>query len=128
MIYVDSSVALAHLLLEERRPGDELWDERLISGRLLQYEVFNRINARGLGTGTRDAARLLLTRLDLVDLSRDVLAAAVEPFPVHVRTLDALHLATMLHLGADRGGITFATYDLRLAAAAKACGVTCLSL
>lgn len=103
MIYVDSSVALAHLLLEERRPSVELWTEHLVSSRLLAYEVFNRINAARLGQETRAAAATLLTRVDLVELTPDVLARALEPFPVHVRTLDAIHLATMLFSMRMRG-------------------------
>ena len=125
MIYLDSSVALAHLFLEERRPGEELWAERLVASRLLEYEIFNRINARELASETREAARTLLTRVDLIDLGPDILARALHPFPVHVRTLDALHLATMLFLTKEAAGFALATYDRRLEAAAKACGVAC---
>jgi hypothetical protein len=45
MIYLDSSVALAHLLAEDRFPPDLLWDQQLVSSRLLECEVWNRINA-----------------------------------------------------------------------------------
>ena len=45
MIYLDSSVALAHLLAEDRFPPDALWEEQLVSSRLLECEVWNRINA-----------------------------------------------------------------------------------
>jgi hypothetical protein len=31
MIYLDSSVALAHLLVEDRFPPDALWDQQLVS-------------------------------------------------------------------------------------------------
>ena len=48
MIYLDSSVALAHLLAEDRFPPDELWEEQLVSSRLLECEVWNRINAQQL--------------------------------------------------------------------------------
>jgi hypothetical protein len=34
MIYLDSSVALACMLAEDRFPPDELWDEQLVSSRL----------------------------------------------------------------------------------------------
>jgi predicted nucleic acid-binding protein len=49
-----------------------------------------------------------------------VLSRAVKPFPVALRTLDALHLATMDHLRKAGFPIQLATYDLRLAKAAKA--------
>jgi hypothetical protein len=42
MIYLDSSVALAHLLAEDRFPPDLLWDQQLVSSRLLECEVWNR--------------------------------------------------------------------------------------
>ena len=48
MIYLDTSVALAHLLAEDRQPPDDLWTEELWSSRLLEYELWNRIHARDL--------------------------------------------------------------------------------
>jgi len=48
LIYLDASVALAHLLAEDRRPPASLWEEPLISSRLLQYEIWVRIHAYGL--------------------------------------------------------------------------------
>ena len=49
MIYVDTSVALAHLLSDDRRSPAKLWDEDLVSSRLLEYELWTRLNARALG-------------------------------------------------------------------------------
>jgi hypothetical protein len=49
VIYLDTSVALAHLLGETRRPADVLWRHPLVSSRLLQYELWTRLHARGLG-------------------------------------------------------------------------------
>lgn len=40
MIYLDSSVALAHLLVEDRVPPAALWAEPLVSSRLLEYELW----------------------------------------------------------------------------------------
>jgi hypothetical protein len=36
MTYLDTSVALAHLLGEGRRPNEELWQHRLIASSLTQ--------------------------------------------------------------------------------------------
>ena len=44
MIYVDTSVALAHLLAEDRRPPEALWTEELVTSRLLEYELWNRLH------------------------------------------------------------------------------------
>ena len=48
MIYLDTSVALAYLLAEDRTPPETLWREPLIASRLLEYELWNWIHARGL--------------------------------------------------------------------------------
>src|SRR6202022_4670624 len=50
VIYLDTSVALAHLLAEDRSPPPSLWDETLVSSRLLEYEMWNRLHARRLVT------------------------------------------------------------------------------
>lgn len=39
MIYLDTSVLLAELLDEERRPPARLWSEPLVSSSLLEYEI-----------------------------------------------------------------------------------------
>jgi len=39
VIYLDTSVALAYLLAEDRRPPDSLWENPLVSSRLLEYEL-----------------------------------------------------------------------------------------
>jgi predicted nucleic acid-binding protein len=95
MIYVDSSVLLADLFAEARSPPEALWDEDLASSRLLIYEVRNRINARDLVGTHGERARGVLGRINLAEMCEPVLARVLEPFPVAVRTLDALHLATI---------------------------------
>lgn len=120
MIYLDTSVALAHLLAEDRVPPDALWQQTLISSRLLEYEVWTRLHARRLSVSHGEAARSLLARIAFVELSPGVLARALEPFPVPVRTLDALHLASVEFLRAHGQTMTLATYDERLVVAARA--------
>ena len=114
MIYVDSSVALAELLSEDERPAAALWDETLVASRLLHYEVWNRIHARGLTRSHAQATRDLLARMAIVELSAPVLDRALEPFPEPVRTLDALHLATLAFLRGARQAVALASYDDRL--------------
>jgi predicted nucleic acid-binding protein len=122
LIYLDSSVALAHLLGETRVPAASLWQESLVSSRLLEYELWTRVNRRGLAASHGTEVRALLGAVALLELSPLVLARAVEPFPTPVRTLDALHLASLLFLR-DRGPIALASYDARLSQAAHALGV-----
>ena len=119
MIYVDSSVALAQLLAEDRYPDASFWQEgALVSSRLLEYEVWTRINGRGLAGSHGDDVRLLLGRLAFLELTPPVLARAIEPFPTPVRTLDALHLASIEFLRELSQRPQLATYDRRLAEAA----------
>jgi len=47
------------------------------------------------------------------------MARALEPFPIAVRTLDALHLASIEFLRAQRQAVTLASYDSRLIDAAR---------
>ena len=123
MIYLDSSVLLADLLAEPRSPAETLWEEDLASSQLLAYQVWNRIHAYGLMTSHGGRARGLLARVNLTAMSEASLARALEPFPAAVRTLDALHLATMEFLRENGASIELASYDNRLLAAARALGV-----
>ena len=120
MIYLDSSVALAQLLAEDRSPPDAIWQEPLIASRLLEYEIWVRLNARALGRSHGELARMLIGRVALIELTPTVLARALEPFPAPVRTLDALHLASIAFLRASGQVLKLATYDERLAAGARA--------
>ena len=69
MIYLDTSVALAHLLSEDRIPPEALWDEPLVSSRVLEYELWIRIDARRLGESYGELVRLLVGRLALLELT-----------------------------------------------------------
>jgi predicted nucleic acid-binding protein len=120
LIYLDTSVALAHLLVEDQAPPEKLWQETLISSRLLEYEVWTRIHVRNLTRSHSDETRALLNRIAFVELSMPVLTRALEPFPKPVRILDALHLASMDFLRRQGQAISLASYDTRLSAAARA--------
>jgi hypothetical protein len=124
LIYVDASVVLAQLLAEDRRPPESFWDrDGLVTSRLLEYEAWTRIHGRGLGTSHGEDLRALLARLSFLELVPPILARALEPFPVPVRTLDALHLASVQFLAGLGQRPSLATYDLRLSAAARAVAV-----
>lgn len=122
MIYVDTSVALAHLLAEDRHPMQAIWSEVLVSSRLIEYEVWVRLNARGLGGSHGAAARALLGQLAILELNPQILARALEPFPAPVRALDALHLAAADFLRGQKQEVEIATYDERLMLAARRMG------
>jgi len=122
MIYLDTSVALAHLLAEDQVPAASLWAESLVSSRLLEYELWTRIHARGLGASHGEPVREIIGRIALLELAPPVLARALEPFPSPVRTLDALHLASAEFLRQQGQVVRVATYDRRFADAARDMG------
>ncbi len=123
LIYIDTSVLLASVLAEDVAPPDSLWEEDLVSSRLLTYETHVRFH-REPGFGERLAdARLLLARVHLMEMAPPVLARALEPFPVPVRALDAIHLATIDYLARQGSAPRLATWDDRLGRAAKAMGI-----
>ena len=123
MIYLDSSVVLAQLFAETRSPPASLGDARLISSRLLEYEVWNRTHVRGFVRSHGNEVRALLARVDMIEMGESVMARALEPFPIPVRTLDALHLSTLEFLRGQGESVELASYDNRLVAAAQALGV-----
>jgi hypothetical protein len=71
---------------------------------------------------------MILARLAFLELAPPVLARALEPFPMPVRTLDALHLAAIDFLLGKGQRIRLATYDRRLAAAATALAIPLVEL
>jgi predicted nucleic acid-binding protein len=123
VIYLDTSVALAYLLTEDRTLPDSIWKELLVSSRLLEYEIWNRIHARGLARSHGDEVRALIGRVALIELAPPVLARTLEPFPIAVRTLDALHLSAIEFLRSRRQMVKLATYDKKMLAGARALGI-----
>jgi predicted nucleic acid-binding protein len=70
----------------------------------------------------REAALGLLDAFDIVPLDRVVLERAAEVFPTLIGSLDAIHLATAVLVGAQVDDLCFATHDGELATAARAMG------
>jgi predicted nucleic acid-binding protein len=123
MIYLDSSVALAYLLAEDRYPSNALWQQQVVSSRLLECEVWNRINARRLQDSHDDAVRGLLDRIAIIEMVPPVLRRALEPFPAPVRTLDAIHLAAIEFIRSQGASVRLASYDERLIGVARLLGI-----
>lgn len=118
MIYIDSSVALAHLLAEDRRPSADFWNNTLIASRLLEYEVSTRLNNVGVAAAGKETAGTLLQRIALIELVPEVVRRVRDRYPVRVRTLDALHLASIDFLRDQGAEPRLATYDQRMREAA----------
>ena len=130
MIYLDTSVVLAHLAGEDRRPPASLWRETLTSSRLLEVETWNRLRAHGLVDSHGELARLLIAEVAMLELNQPVIARALEPFPgpYFPRTLDALHLASCAWLRDNGRALSLASYDRRMTATARAMDIPVFDL
>jgi predicted nucleic acid-binding protein len=124
MIYLDSSVALAYLLAEDRFPSELLWDQPLVASRLLECEIWNRVNAHQLQNSHGDSVRNLIGRVAMIEMVGPVLARALQPFPVAVRTLDAIHLSALEFVRAQKQNVQLASYDERLLSVARLLGIS----
>jgi len=119
--YVDAS-AFVKLVVPEREShalaaATHAW--QFASSVVLEVEAVRAVRRR---LPDREAVvRNLLRDVELVELGAEIrLAAATVPDP-HLRSLDAVHLATALSLGDHLGA--FVAYDQRLIAAARAHGL-----
>lgn len=118
--YLDSSVALRAVLAVPERPHVVEWIDahvgRLVSSRLLRTEVVRVLRREQLPVST---ASPLLSRVGLISLSDEV-ASVAESIERHVKTLDALHLATALVIGDP---VVVVTHDAGMAAVAGHLGL-----
>ena len=89
-----------------------------MSSRLLECEVWNRINAHQLQHSHGDAVRNLIGRVAMIEMVGPVLARALLPFPVPGR-----HLAALEFISAQKQNVQLASYDERLLAAARLLGI-----
>ena len=59
----------------------------------------------------------------MIEMVGPALTRALDPFPVPVRTLDAIHLAALEFIRAQKQNVQLASYDERLVAAARVLGI-----
>ena len=131
--YLDSSVLLRKVLRQPRSLREWSAVRTGVASAVVETECLRTLDRLRLRVNLSDAevARRratifrLLESLEVVEVTRPVLARAAQPLPTELGTLDAIHLATALlwseHSGAD---IVMATHDVALATAARACGLT----
>jgi predicted nucleic acid-binding protein len=130
-LYVDTSALLKSYVDEaDSEAAEELIrsDPVLVTGRHTLVEVRRNL-ARRLDSDDLPAAREVFAR-DLaaitiveLDVATCEAAAAIAEL-LGVRTLDALHLAAAQRVGST--ALSFATFDLRQAQAARSLGLTVL--
>lgn len=128
LYYADTS-AVIKLLVEETDSKafaafyDGHADAEWVSSALLRVEV-TRTVARAMPALLPDARDLLLA-FSYIAIDDDIVEAAMNEPDRMLRSLDAIHLATARLLGPDLDAL--ATYDERLAAAAKDAGLGTVS-
>jgi uncharacterized protein len=130
-VYFDSSVLLRVVLGERGKLKEWARTSEAVTSEITRVEclrVLDRLRLEG-GMVDRELARRrgtalsVLSGFEFVRLNRAVLDRAAEPFPVKLRTLDALHIASALLVRARFPAIRFATHDADLGAAARAEGL-----
>ena len=137
--YLDSSVALRYILAGEITIRHVMEYPRVVSSELMEIEcrrVIHRVRMQqelsdeGVAEGLRRLDSVL-RGINLIELSRDVKVRAAESFPVVVRTLDALHLATALLWARDPSGeagtienVHVFSHDTNLNTCARALGLS----
>ena len=129
--YLDSSVLLRHILLGEEPIRHALEFPRVVSSELLEIEcrrVLHRCRLAGELTDealtvARERLDEVLAGIDLLEMSRQIKQRAMDPFPVNVRTLDALHVATALLVGEDAGGVALFSHDEGMNRCARSLGI-----
>jgi predicted nucleic acid-binding protein len=122
--YLDTSAFVKLLVAEPESAALERflgrWPERT-SATLLRTEAVRALRRSGYDQRV-GAARRLFEGMRLIRLDEVLLDRAGELDPRELRSLDALHLATALAVGADLGVLL--TYDERLGEAARQRGLT----
>jgi predicted nucleic acid-binding protein len=90
---------------------------------LTRARAERRLNGAALRRVTRELL-MLERQVELVGIGPEVLRLAREPFPVGpVRSLDAIHLATIRLLADGGESVRVATYDRRIRANLDALGI-----
>jgi len=127
LIYLDSSalVKLAHRELESESLVSWLVAKRLpaVSSVLAEVEVERAI--RRAAPAALPAVPAVLSTVFLFEIDAAIRRAASRMADPLVRSLDAIHLATALEVGAELD--TFVAYDRRLLTAASTAGLTVAS-
>lgn len=128
LLYLDSS-ALVKLVLPEVETEAlleslSIWPVRVTS-ELARVEVVRAARRAKAQPAAEKRAEEVLAGLYLLKIDSDILNGAARLEPRTVRSLDAIHLASALSLGADLGAIVI--YDGHMAKAAAGHGLEVLA-
>lgn len=102
--YLDTSVLLRHIFLGDSSIEHVLACENIVSSELLEieamrvihrYRMEGNIGDEGFITA-RERLEEIMGTVSLIALSSSVKKRAMDAFPVSIKTLDALHIASLL--------------------------------
>lgn len=116
--YLDSSALVKLVIAEPESAALRRHLRRraaLVASALVRTEVVRAVLPHGDGAIAR--ANDVLALVDLVRVNDQILRRAGTLVPPELRSLDAIHLATVLHLQRDVSSLV--TYDDRMTAAAR---------
>jgi predicted nucleic acid-binding protein len=120
-IYLDTSVLLHAILGTDatayRWFADVCEQERLVSSRLLRLEIERVMHREALDANK--VAEPFLQRIALISIDDAILAAA-GTIPEHIKTLDSIHLATLLRSDPE---MKLATHDRNMIRVAASLGI-----
>lgn len=130
--YIDSSVLLRVVLRQRGALAEWRRIDRGVASALVEVECLRTLDRLRLAAGLTDrelarrrqAVHRVLDAMEIVELTRPVLARAAQPMPTALGTLDAIHLSTALLWREWRGEeLALATHDAALSLAARASGL-----
>lgn len=120
--YLDASALVKLIVQEAESESLRAYVSSLpavVTSRISVVEV-TRAVARSLGT-VPDSVATVFSDVALREVDARIAERAAALTPASIRSLDAIHLASALELGAEL--VAFVTYDGRLAEAAAAAGL-----
>jgi predicted nucleic acid-binding protein len=122
-IYIDSSAIVKLVVAEPESAALRRYLRRrgpLVVSALARTEVGRALMALGPAAVRRGTD--VMARIDLIRVSDRILADAATIMPANLRSLDAIHLATIRQLGASIARVL--TYDERMRQAVGGVGLT----
>jgi predicted nucleic acid-binding protein len=124
LVYLDASAIVKLAMPEPESSALFAWlieHPDHVTSALARVEVRRALRRAGVAPAVLRRAVSVLETIAAVPIDRGVIEAAGELEPPDLRSLDTIHLATALSIGADLAGMV--TYDDRLSAAAARVGV-----
>ena len=129
--YLDSSVVLRHILLGEAPIRHAFEFPQVVSSELLEIEcrrVLHRYRLAGELTDesvatARERLDAVLGGVDLLEMTKPIKQRAMDPFPVSVPTLDALHVSTALMVADTTDALSLFSHDRGMNLCARSLGL-----